>query len=285
MAFSKQKEETKMEYQLIASDLDGTLLDNNGCVSDENWAAIETLQKLGVWFVPATGRAFEAMPTELKENPLIRYYITSNGAMVYDKERGKSYDLALPRQLATQVLDKLYSYPVCVMLHAENRSCVEQSTHNTAYYESYNLNRMWQKYVLEKETPVPELKKLAYNAPIVESITVFFKNMEDLLECKAFFQKDERLQVAQTDPHNMEICASRAGKGKALRLLAEKLSVPVEATIAVGDSTNDLTMITAAGLGLAMANAVPEVKVAADGVICANQEHGIRYILEHYIHR
>ncbi len=272
-----------MEYRLIASDLDGTLLNKDGRVSPENWAAIEKLQKLGIQFVPATGRAFEAMPTELKESPLIRYYITSNGAMVYDKQIGKAYELALPRQLATQVLDQLYSYPVCVMCHTENRSCLEQSTHNAAYYETFHMNRIWVDYVLEKETPVPDLKKLAYSTPFVESITVFFKNMEDLQECKALFQQDERLSVAQTDPYNIELCAARAGKGNALRLLSEVLSVPIEATIGVGDSTNDMTMIQTAGLGLAMSNAVPEIKAAADAVICSNQEHGIQHILDHYI--
>lgn len=274
-----------MEYRLIASDLDGTLLNKNGQVGPENWAAIEELYKRGIFFVPATGRAFEAMPTELIESPLIRYYITSNGAMAYDKETGTSYDLALSRSLADKVLDKLYSYPVCVMLHAENRSCVEQSTHNITYYETFHMNRFWLDYVLSKETPVPELKKLADSAPIVESVTVFFKNMEDLQECKAYFEQDERLQVAQTDRYNMEICSSRAGKGSALRMLAEKLSIPVEATMAVGDSPNDLPMIEAAGLGLAMSNARPEVKAAADGMICSNEEHPVQYILEHYIQK
>lgn len=274
-----------MQYKIIASDLDKTLLNDEGNVSPENWAAIERLHRLGVHFVPATGRAFDAMPAELKESPLIRYYITSNGAMVYDKQTGKNYELALPRPLATQVLDKLYSYPVCVMCHTENRSCIEQSTHNAAYYKTFHMHKLWLDYVLQKETPVPELKKLAYSTPFVESVTVFFRNMEDLQECKAQFEQDPRLSIAQTDYYNMEICSSRAGKGNALRLLSDVLSVPVDATIAVGDSTNDMTMIQAAGLGLAMSNAVPQLKEAADAIICSNLEHGMQYILEHYIKR
>jgi hydroxymethylpyrimidine pyrophosphatase-like HAD family hydrolase len=49
------------------------------------------------------------------------------------------------------------------------------------------------------------------------------------------------------------------------------------------DSTNDMTMVQAAGLGLAMENAVPELKATADAVICTNEEHSIQYILKHYI--
>ena len=273
----------EMSYKIIASDLDKTLLNDNCQVSPENWAAIEQLQKLGVNFVPASGRSFEEMPIELRESPAIRYYISSNGSVVYDKATGNSYELAFSRELGHEVLDKLYSYPVCIMLHAENRSYVEVSTHYADHYRSFHMNRIWVEFVLGYDKPVADLKAYAYNLPSIQSFCVFFQNMEDLLECKAFLEQDERLLVAQTDPCNLEIFSAQAGKGNAIRLLAEHLSVPVEATIAVGDSTNDMTMIQAAGLGLAMENAVPELKAAADAVICTNEEHGMQYILKHYI--
>lgn len=285
MALRRMKEGMKMEYRLIASDLDGTLLNKDGRVSPENWAAIEKLRNLGISFVPATGRAFGELPAELRESPLIRYYITSNGAAIYDKVTGNTYDLGIPQALGREVLDKLYSYPVNIFFHAENNSYVEESTHNIPHYQSFHMNKYWVSFALEKEVPIADLKKFAYSLPSFESISVFFKNMEDLRECWAFFQQDGHLQLAQTDPYNIEFCATRAGKGNALRLLSEVLSIPIEATIGVGDSTNDMTMIQTAGLGLAMSNAVPEIKAAADDVICSNQEHGIRYILEHYIEK
>ena len=74
-----------MEYKIVASDLDGTLLQYDGRVSAENWRAIEEMGKMGVQFVPASGRSFNEMPDELRESPLIRYYITSDGTTVYDK--------------------------------------------------------------------------------------------------------------------------------------------------------------------------------------------------------
>ena len=77
--------------------------------------------------------------------------------------------------------------------------------------------------------------------------------------------------------------ASSAGKGNALLLLAELLGVDRNATIAVGDSTNDCTMVETAGLGLAMDNAVPKLKAVADAVVCNNRDHVVKYILEHYI--
>jgi len=270
-------------YKIIASDLDMTLL-NNACeVSPKNWAAIQRMHQLGVHFVPASGRSFEEMPKDLRNCPAIRYYISSDGSVIYDKVTGTSHELALSRELGHEVLDKLYSYPVCIMLHAENRSYVEESTHHADHYRAFHMNQIWVNFALEYDKPISDLKSFAYSLPTIQSFCVFFQNMEDLLECKAWIEQDERLLVAQTDPCNLEIFSARAGKGNAIRFLAEILSVPVEETIAVGDSTNDMTMIQAAGLGLAMENAVPELKAAADAIICSNQEHGIDYILRNYI--
>ena len=88
---------------------------------------------------------------------------------------------------------------------------------------------------------------------------------------------------AQSNKYNLEVFSSKAGKGNALMLLADILGVDRTQTIAVGDSTNDMTMIKAAGLGLAMQNAVDELKQNADEVICDNNSNAIDYIVERYI--
>ena len=112
---------------------------------------------------------------------------------------------------------------------------------------------------------------------------VFFENYADLLECKAFFEGQPDLLVAQSNKYNLEIISKNAGKGNALMVLADLLGIDRAVTIAVGDSTNDMTMVRQAGLGLAMENAVDELKAAADQVICDNEHHSAKYILEHFI--
>lgn len=272
-----------MRYKIIASDLDKTLLNNHQKISAENWRAIEQMHEMGVHFVPASGRAYEEMPTELLESPLIRYYITSDGTTVHDKETGITHELPLPTDLGRQVLDKVFSYPICLMLHADTKSYVEEATHNPRDYARYHMNDYWIDFSLDKEVPIRDLKSFAYSLPAVQSVVPFFLNMADLQECKAYFEQDSRLILAQTDPYNLEIFSASAGKGNALMLLADLLGIDRRATIAVGDSTNDSTMVKAAGLGLAMENAVPELKAVADAVICSNTEHAAEYILEHYI--
>lgn len=274
-----------MDYKIIASDLDGTLLNRDGVVSPENWEAIRQLHEMGIYVVPASGRAYTAMPAELRESPYIRFYITSDGTTVYDKETDTTHELPMPKELAHEVLDKVYSYSVCLMVHADVNSYVDMDTHNEQDYESYHMNPYWVAYTLRYEIPKANYKEFIYGLPSIQSVVPFFKHHADLEECKAYFEKDPRLIVVQSDPEDLEVFSVNAGKGNALRLLADLLGVEERDTIAVGDSTNDKTMVEAAGLGLAVDNAVPELKEAADRVICHHTEHVMKYILESFIRR
>lgn len=271
-----------MQYQLIATDLDGTLLDETGRVSEENWKAIEALTQMGVYVVPASGRALEEMPKEIVDCPLFRYYIASNGAGIYDKDQGFIHEWALSRELGREILDLLANYETTSLIHIGPRTYVEESTHCPAYYASFNMNPTWQAYAMAYLVPIPNQLSFAYAQESIQSATVFFKRKEDLQAVWAIWEKDERLALAQTDPYNIEVFSSQAGKGKALCQLAALLGIGQTATIALGDSTNDLSMLKAAGLGLAMKNARPEVQAAADAVICHHKDHGLKYVLEQY---
>lgn len=278
----RRKVVTPMEYKIIASDLDGTLLTLDHTVSEKNHQAIEALQQKGILFVPASGRALREFPVEILEDPLYRYYIVSNGAAIYDKATGQMEEFALTPEISREVLDLLYSYDVFLSVHAGERSYCEITTHQEPHYRGFHMNDYWVSFALGKFTPIPEMKQFAYTQPTLQSIIPFFRNMEDKEACRAILEKDTRLSVAETDHHNLEIFSAAAGKGQALLHLANRLNIPREATIAVGDNINDSSMILAAGLGLAVENAAPLLKEQADEVICHFQEHSARYILEHY---
>lgn len=271
-----------MQYKMIAADLDGTLLDETGHVSKENWQALEALTQRGVLVVPASGRALEEMPKEILECPLFRYYIISNGAAIYDKVTGTMEEFPMSPELSREVLDLLYGYDVFLSTHTGERSYCEITTHNELHYRSFHMNDYWVSFALGEFTPICEMKSFAYAQSSTQSIIPFFRNMEDKEACRAILEKDPRLSVAETDHHNLEIFSSSAGKGQAMLHLADRLGIPREATIAVGDNINDSSMILAAGLGLAVDNAAPQLKEQADAVICDFREHSVRYILEHY---
>ena len=271
-----------MEYKIIASDLDGTLLKHDA-ISEENENAIKELINKGVYFVPATGRAFDELPKHLKETELFRYYIVSDGAQIYDKVKNEMFEFSMNKEKTKQILDKLFSYDICLFVHHDIYSYCNKQKHEAEIYKSYNMNKHWVEFSLAKEVVVENLKDFVYSLDEIPLFVPFFKNMEDLLECKAYFEKDDELLVAQTDPHNLEIFSVRAGKGNSLLRLADILGVDKKATIAVGDSTNDYTMVKMAGLGLAVENAVDELKKVADKVICNYKAHTAKYILENFI--
>lgn len=271
-----------MNYKIVASDLDKTLLTPNHGVSPENLKAIEALAAKGVEFVPASGRSYDEMPKVLLENPHIRYYITSDGAAIVDKQTQTMHELAMDADLSKEVLDIVYQYPICPMIHYGTIAYVDAATHNPADYATFNMDDYWISFAMANEIPMENLQQVAYTLPTIQSIVPFFRNMEDLERCREILSKDSRLLLAQTDPHNLEIFSCKAGKGNALHYLADLLGVDRAATIAIGDSTNDRTMVEAAGLGLAVENAVPALKEVADEIICHYQDHSAKYVLDHY---
>lgn len=272
-----------MQYRIIASDLDKTLLSVDQTISAENWAAIEKMNALGIEFVPASGRAYGEMPAFIKDSPLFRYYITSDGTTIYDKKTGATYEQTMPTALSRRVLDTIYQYDVLVMLHTDTNSYVAAKTHTAQDYEAYHMNKYWVDFSLSMEIPKQDLKSFAYSLSEIQLVVPFFRNMEDLEACRKILEKDPALLISQTDPHNLEIYSAKAGKGNALMHLTEILGIEAKTAIAVGDSTNDATMVKAAGLGLAVENAVPELKEVADAVICDHREHIAKYILDNYI--
>ena len=271
-----------MGYKLIASDLDGTLFNKKGEISQQNFDAIKKMYEMGVYFVPTSGRSYGEMPQVIKDIPYIRYYIGSDGATIYDKQTDTTFSTTLSKEQSKKILDKIYSYSINMMVHANNSSYVDLGTHTAENYREHNCSENWIKFIFEKNEAIADYKNFVYNSDI-EMFCIFFKNYDELLDCKEYFSKDPELLTAQSHKYNFEIFSKNAGKGNAVLKLAEILGIDKSETIAVGDSTNDFTMIEKAGLGLAMENAVAELKAIADTVICSNEEHSAKYILENYL--
>ena len=272
-----------MNYKIIASDLDGTLFGSDHRISEKNMEAIEWLYNNNIHFVPSSGRAFNEMPSVLKEHPLIRYYINSDGGVVYDKKEDKTYELAMPRDVSNRVLDEFYRYKINMMLHADVNSYVDLDLHNEADYKACSYSKSWIDFVFAMDVPKADFKNFAYSHEAVQAYCTFFASRNDLEECKKTLEGMEEVLVAQSNEYNLEVFSNKAGKGNALMLLADILGIDHAQTIAVGDSTNDMTMVHKAGLGLAMQNAVDQLKETADAVICNNDSHAIDYIINTYI--
>lgn len=282
MKVSAVKESKFAGYKIIASDLDGTLLNNNSGLSPENVAAISALSEMGVYFVPSTGRTFSEIPVELKNNPDIRYYIHSNGAVVFDKLTKDRITNCVSNTDGQFVLDILDKFDCHKMLRYNGECFVDSEYQTNDLWDYYNLCEAHRVVIHNYALYPSEFEKFSRAADGVEVYSVFFKSLADKNKCKKMLLKNERLRVVGADEYNLEICSAFAGKGNALISLAEKLGAGIESTIAMGDSDNDCSIVEAAGLGLAVSNANDALKLVADEVICSNEEHALKFVMENY---
>lgn len=271
------------KYKLIASDLDGTLLTPQKTVSQENEAAIRELCELGIHFVPCSGRAYEQMPSFIRNNPYVRYYIYSDGAGIYDKKTGKNSCVVFPKETACELFELFSSYDTNILMNRLGVSHITRGKKTEEIFAYYQEDAEFFSIMKEGTDEVDDLRALCYENDDIEMFCTLFHSDEDRADCTERLKKIPGIRIVNSSAHNIEVISDKAGKGNALLRLADMLSVKREETVGVGDSVNDLTMILAAGLGLAVRNSMTELIEAADEVIVSNTEHALRYILENII--
>ncbi len=271
------------QYKLIASDLDGTLYNNKTQISNENINAINELCEHGILFVPSSGRTMSEMPSTLRENPDIRYYIYSNGAAAIDTHTGEKILMCMSQSVVGKVLDTLYSFKTHVTLRHDGICYIDANFQKESDYQFYNVHDVHKRVITEFAVLKDNFKDFVYSLDNVEVMSIFFNSESEMQQCKKQLATIEGIVVADSWPYNLEIFSKSAGKGAALTALAKKLGISLEQTIGVGDSGNDLSLVKAAGLGLAVDNASPVLKNACNKIICSNEQHAIKYILENII--
>lgn len=273
--------ELELPYRLIALDLDGTLLNPQKELTEGNRRALLAAAGRGTHIVPTTGRFFEGMPEAVRSLPCIRYAITINGAQVQDRQTGEVlYRAEIPNRRAIEVMEQLDTLPVIYDCYMDNWGYMTETLYaqGPAYIQDPHVLKM----LLELRKPVPELKAfLRETGRDVQKIQFFFPTVEErirrLPQMQALFPD---LNVCSALGNNVEINAPAANKGDALKALCRHLGLPVSQSLAFGDGLNDLSMIQAAGLGVAMENGDPVVKAAAGAIAPSCGEDGVGRFME-----
>ena len=270
--------------RLIALDLDGTLLTSDRQLTEENAAALERAAKEGIEIVPATGRFYRGMPQIIRDLPYVRYVISINGAQVYDVVQQKTVcGSEIPWQRAVSVMERLDELPVIYDCFQDGWGWMTQRLYDQI--DRYTANFYTLDMLRRLRTPVPELKAwLKERGAGVQKIQMFFLDMELRAEMLRSLPEEFRdLFVSTAIVNNIEINSREATKGVALQKLAAHLGIPVEQTMAFGDDRNDLTMLEAAGIGVAMGNAAEEVRKAANYVTDDCNHSGVAHAMQHFL--
>lgn len=269
------------DIRLIALDLDGTLLNSNKELTARNEAALRAAAEKGIYIVPTTGRFFTAMPAVIRELPYLRYAITINGAAVYDIAAQQDIVRAeLPLSQALAIMEYLDTLPVFYDCYMDNRGWMTKALQDQA--ADYAPDVHYLNMIRNLRTPVPELKAFIRERGMdIQKIQFFMTDMELRARLlKELPERFENLSVSSSVVNNIEINSFHANKGEAVLALAKHLGLSREQTMAFGDGLNDLSMIEASGVGVAMANAVPTVLAAADRVTLSCDEDGVAALIE-----
>lgn len=270
------------QFQIIACDLDGTLLDSNSKISDSNLRAIDELAKIGVYFVPCTGRTFAELPTALSENDNIRYIIHSDGAVIRNTATGERVLHCMSAQTASAVFKTAALFDTNVSFRADGEFYLKARDISPEMAEHYHF---WEKAIEVMQNfgiSRADFDTFKYSLDAIETISIFFHDADELERCRSLLEAIDGISTTSACAYNVEVYSSSAGKGSSLLHLADMLGIDRSLTAAMGDSCNDISMITAAGTGMAMANACDELKEVCDKIICSNDEDAVNYVLSKF---
>lgn len=249
-----------MGATVAAIDLDDTLLCSDGLPSPRTLQTLRRWQEEGRRIVIATGRpgrsVKRALPEELHDLPLICY----NGAELY-LNGSKRYENLIPAQAARQIVQALH--------HANTECLIGLEIDGELY-----LNRH-----VERPGPfhVADLVEVACRP--AAKVLIFSEQLETLAPVFATVPASTRVMYSGRYAF-VQILAATADKADALRFLVAEWGISLADVVAFGDDTNDVDMIRESGLGVAMANAVDEVKAVADLTTLSNDEDGVAVVLE-----
>jgi Cof subfamily protein (haloacid dehalogenase superfamily) len=265
-----------MTIQLVAIDLDDTLLDSNLKIANNCLQAIKAVQKKGILVTLATGRMFRsALPyaRQLKVDvPLITY----QGALVKNSQSQEIlYYHPLAAEPATEIIKFFREQGIHYHTYLDDQICMESLTPEGLYYE---------KLAGIKAVIVDDLLTACGSGEAFKIMGVT-DNQEKLLDMEKELKDHygDKLNITRSKPSFLEVMAPEANKADALRVVAAHYHIKQDEVMAIGDSFNDIKMLAWAGVGVAMGNAWDEVKKTADFVTLSNDEDGVAEALHHYL--
>lgn len=273
-----------MGIKLIASDLDGTLLKDNKEISELTRHALCEAARRGIFFVPATGRSFSAVPKEVLKLPNTEYVIVSNGAAIYSLSQGKRiYECMLDQEAVASILD--IPKPDSMVMEVFVDGVPYSGQDYVANPKAYGATDYGAVYVQKTRLPVADITRFAMeNSRRLDSIT-FVGGTPEIREsfCQTILTNVPGIYITSSISHLLEIGNANAGKGKTLLKLLALLQISADEAMAFGDADNDISMLSAVKYGIAMGNGAESCKKAAYAVTDTNERDGVAKAVLHHL--
>jgi cof-like hydrolase len=295
----KQTKEEKM-YKLVAIDLDGTMLNSYGMVTESTKQVIKNTINKGIEVIIASGRPIDSIKTIAKEIGSENYFIAGNGALIYDIKKDEIiYEKFMNKQKVLEIIKICEENSISYNIYTEKTIIAKGLKYNVLYYYKENLKKEENKktnitivedvyeYIknLENEKflkiTVCDETKSVFNSIIRKLRTVEDIDVLDVLHMsrKMIKQGTEDVPI---EYYYTEISLKDVDKWNAIEYLANKMNISKDEIIAIGDNINDKEMIENAKVGIAMGQSTPVITEIADFVTSNNNEDGVAKALEKY---
>lgn len=270
-----------MNNKILFTDLDGTLLNSQKKISDKTYEKIMEMTKQGHKFVLASGRSLENIKHVRTALGLTQegVYITAyHGAVVYDCGREA---LIAENRLDLEVAQAIYAAAQKAGLYGQAYT----DTHILAPAHTKELD-FYRRYISQPYYETTDLHSHLTKGPH-KLLIIHLENkrlLDDFRSQMMHTSFADSIESVFSNPYYLEFYSKKAGKGNGLRILCNALHIPIANAYACGDEENDISMLQAAGTGIAMKNASPIAKEAADIVTDADNDHdAIAEVIDRFI--
>lgn len=288
-------------YKLITIDLDGTLLNRYGEVTEYTKDIIKKATNKGVLVVLASGRISESVLTIAKEIGADKYYISGNGSVLYDMQKDEIlYENYLTKEKVLEIIELCDKNSIYYNIYTENAVLAKSLNYNVAFYNYENTKKSSDKktdinivedmYNYIKNSNLNKFLKITIcdeNKIVFSSILRKIKNISDIdvLEVSHMSQKKIKTGTKEVEVGYFytEVSSKNVDKWFAIEKVMELENIKKEEVMALGDNNNDIVMIKNAGLGVAMGHSNEQVKKVADYITVDNNEDGVAKAIERYV--
>lgn len=280
--------------KVIASDMDGTLLDNNHMLNERTIAAIKAAQKAGIRFMISTGRSFKQVEHVMKDVGIKCDYIVSSGAEIRNEDNEILQSSCMNIEDCRAVYEVLSKYNVTTIFGGEDGDyCIGSTSereqelidhmrtfHPNLSEEECRESELFQ-FMIKNTKVVSSFEELEKSNTRIIKIFATSNDLELLKKVDTKLQENPNIAVAASFENNIEVTDVQAQKGIALKKYIESLGYTMDEVMVFGDSMNDYSMISMDfGATIAMENGMQKIKHAAKYITKSNAEDGVAYVIE-----
>jgi len=266
-------------YKMLMVDIDGTLVDGDGNISSEDREAVAKVRGLGIRVSLSTGRGIKASLSVIDQLALDGYHIFCDGALVSSPHDGREvFAQPLSQVVVTDMIDFAHRHDIDLELFSATLYFTERETWSTeAHRDFFGVEATLVNFNKLREERIIKGGLVTTNPQESAKASEFCRHFKDRLHFSY------ARAPAYPDVDFINIIAPDVSKGKALEALASFLGLSLAEVMAVGDGTNDISLLTSAGLGVAMGNARDEVKAVADHVTLDVDHSGLAAAINKFL--